>query len=81
MLGGDKMSAIRHFRRIDIFDDENIQFWHDHYWLWGLRTLHLKCLLGFHKWVDCGRHGAYCDICPMEKNPDGNTQLTDLGKT
>ena len=66
----------------DFFDDDCIRFYQEHYWLWCLRMGRIKCLLGFHEWVDCGKDiGAYCDNCPMDKDSDGTMQLVDVGKT
>lgn len=73
---------IGHILRPDFFDDDCVMFYRDHYWLWCLRMKRIKCLLGWHKWIDCGPDiGAYCDRCPMEKDADGTTHLADIGKS
>jgi len=66
--------------RPNFFNEGCLQFYRRHYWLWCLRIGNIKCLLGFHKWIDCGRVGYYCDNCPMDKDSDGYTYLGDIGK-
>jgi len=74
------MEFIGYILKPDWFNKECIQFYQRHYWLWCLKNLRLKCIFGFHKWIDCGENiGAYCDNCPMDKDADGNMELANIG--
>ena len=60
--------------------DEEIMFWQNHYWLWCLKFLRLRCLLGFHYWIGDKESGWYCTNCPKEKAPEGIEFFAEWGK-
>jgi len=72
------MRILEYILKPDFFSDDCLEFYRKHYWLWCLRMKRIRCLLGFHKWIDCGRGKlAYCDNCPKDRDIDGSIYLED----